>query len=264
MRVVLLGPPGAGKGTQAQRIVAKYGIVPLSTGDMLRTAIKAGTSLEPKVKDIIARGDLVPDKVVVEIVTNRTAQPDAKRGFILDGFPRTLPQAAALDRMLKEKGLKLDAVIELKVDEARLLRRIETRIAQMQARGEALRADDNPETLKRRLAAYRAQTAPLIAYYADKGVLKTVDGMAAIDEVTLAIERALAEAAFRPAPAQRAGRSSRNSVGRKLASRKPAKRKKAAAKGKRGKLAARATRPAPGRRNGQKTRKNARARRLTK
>jgi adenylate kinase len=259
MRVVLLGPPGAGKGTQAQRIVAKYGIVPLSTGDMLRTAIKAGTSLEPKVKEIIARGDLVPDKVVVEIVTNRTAQPDAKRGFILDGFPRTLPQAAALDRMLKEKGLKLDAVIELKVDEARLLRRIETRIAQMQARGEALRADDNPETLKRRLAAYRAQTAPLIAYYADKGVLKTVDGMAAIDEVTLAIERALAEAAFRPAPAQRAGRSRRKSV-----SRKPAKRKTAAAKGKRDKLAARATRPALGRRNGQKTRKNARARRLTK
>jgi adenylate kinase len=254
MRVVLLGPPGAGKGTQAQHIVAKYGIVPLSTGDMLRAAIKAGASLEPKVKDIIARGDLVPDKVVVEIVTNRTAQSDAKRGFILDGFPRTLPQAEALDRMLKKKGLKLDAVIELKVDEAKLLQRIETRVAQMHARGEALRADDNPETLKRRLAAYRAQTAPLIAYYADKGVLKTVDGMASIDEVTLAIERALAKAAFRPAPAKRAGRSSR----------KPAKRKKTAARGKRSKVAVRAARPAPGRRNGQKTRKNARARRLTK
>src|SRR6266704_6980123 len=165
MRLVLLGPPGAGKGTQAQRLVAKHGLLQLSTGEMLRAAVEAGTSIGMRAKEMMARGELVPDDVVVAIVSERIDEPDARKGFILDGFPRTVPQAHALDRMLKEKGLKLDAVIELKVDEGALIKRIEKRIAETKARGEPLRADDDPAVLKRRLAAYRDQTAPLIAYY---------------------------------------------------------------------------------------------------
>jgi adenylate kinase len=191
MRLILLGPPGAGKGTQAQRLVEKFGIVQLSTGDMLRAAVTAGTPVGQKAKDIMARGELVPDGVVVAIVADRIDQPDAKKGFILDGFPRTVPQAEALDRMLRDKGLRLDAVIELKVDEGILLKRVEKRVAEMAARGESLRADDNPESLKKRLDAYRAQTAPLVDFYAGKGALKTVDGMASIDEVSGAIARVL-------------------------------------------------------------------------
>jgi adenylate kinase len=197
MRLILLGPPGAGKGTQAQRLVAGYGIAQLSTGEMLRAAVAAGTPVGLKAKDIMARGELVPDDVVVAIVADRITQPDASKGFILDGFPRTVPQARALDGMLAEKGMKLDAVIELKVDENSLLKRIESRIAETVARGETLRADDNAEVLKRRLAAYRDQTAPLIAYYGDKGVLATVDGMASIQQVAAAIDRLLDQAAGR-------------------------------------------------------------------
>jgi len=191
MRLILLGPPGAGKGTQAQRLVAKYGIVQLSTGDMLRAAVKAGTPVGRQAQEIMARGGLVPDDVVVEIVAQRIAQPDAHKGFILDGFPRTVPQAAALDRMLAERNLALDGVIELRVDEDALIKRIERRIEEMKARGEALREDDNPEVLHRRLNAYREQTAPLIDYYRDKGALITVNGMAPIPEVAAAIDRAL-------------------------------------------------------------------------
>jgi adenylate kinase len=187
MRLILLGPPGAGKGTQAQRLVEQFKIVQLSTGDMLRAAVKAGTPVGTKAKDIMARGELCPDAVVVAIVADRIEEPDARDGFILDGFPRTVPQAEALDRMLDEKGLALDAVIELKVDETLMLKRIENRIAEMTARGEALRADDNPETLKKRIDAYRVQTAPLIGYYVGKGMLKTVDGMAPIEKVSAAI-----------------------------------------------------------------------------
>jgi adenylate kinase len=191
MRLILLGPPGAGKGTQAQRLVEKHGIVQLSTGDMLRAAVKAGTPVGLYAKDIMDRGEFVPDDVVIKIVSDRIDQPDARKGFILDGFPRTVPQAVALDRMLKEKNLKLDAVIELKVDPGILQQRIANRIAEAKARGEALRGDDDPEKLKTRVEIYHEKTAPLVDYYRLEGALKTVDGMAAIPEVASAIDRAL-------------------------------------------------------------------------
>ncbi len=204
MRLILLGPPGAGKGTQAQRLIAKHGVVHLSTGDMLRAAVAAGTPVGLRAKSNMERGELVPDEVVVAIVADRIGQADAKRGFVLDGFPRTVPQAQALDRLLAERGLTLDAVIELKVDEGLLLQRIEKRIAEMTARGEKVRADDNPEVLKGRLAAYRAQTAPLASYYAEREMLKRVDGMAAIEEVMAAIDQHLGPA--RAAKPKAAGR----------------------------------------------------------
>jgi adenylate kinase len=191
MRLILLGPPGAGKGTQAQRLVDQHGIVQLSTGDMLRAAVKAGTPVGNRAKDIMARGELVPDEIVVAIVSDRIDEPDARKGFILDGFPRTVPQAEALDRLLADKGLRLDAVIELKVDEGKMIQRIEKRIADSKARGEPVRPDDDPEVLKKRLGAYRAQTAPLIDYYGKKGALKTIDGMASIAEVGAAIDQIL-------------------------------------------------------------------------
>jgi adenylate kinase len=192
MRLILLGPPGAGKGTQAQRLVQRYGIVQLSTGDMLRAAASAGTPVGLQAKDIMARGELVPDEIVVAIVADRIDEPDAAKGFILDGFPRTVPQAVALDRMLTAKGLRLDAVIELKVDSGILHQRIATRIGDAAARGEALRPDDDPEVLKRRLEAYRDQTAPLVDYYGLEGSLRSIDGMAPIAEVARAIDLALA------------------------------------------------------------------------
>jgi adenylate kinase len=189
MKLILLGPPGAGKGTQAQRLVDKHGIVPLSTGDMLRAAVKAGTPVGLRAKDIMDRGELVPDDVVVDIVSDRLDQPDARKGFILDGFPRTVPQAVALDRLLKEKGLKLDAVIELKVDVGILQKRIENRIAEAKASGNSLRPDDDPEKLKRRVEIYHEQTAPLVDYYRLEGSLMSVDGMASIPEVASAIDQ---------------------------------------------------------------------------
>lgn len=281
MRIVLLGPPGAGKGTQAKELVSKYGIVQLSTGDMLRAAVAAGTPVGLKAKDIMARGDLCPDEVVVQIVADRIEQPDARNGFILDGFPRTVPQAEALDRMLAQKKLRLDAVVELKVDPDILVRRIENRVEQMKLRGEPLRADDNPEILKQRLAAYGVQTAPLVSYYKAQGALRTVDGMASISDVSAAINRALADAAFRPVekPKSGAGAGARKAAAARKAA--PAKttgsaRKKApvkaktapkAAKGARRKPAAKAApKRAPGKaaRSSQKSRKPARGRRLTK
>ncbi|MBN9012311.1 MAG: adenylate kinase [Rhizobiales bacterium] len=206
MRLILLGPPGAGKGTQAQHLVQRHGIVQLSTGDMLRAAVKAGTPVGLKAKDIMASGGLVPDEVVVGIIADRIEEADAKNGFILDGFPRTVPQAQALDKLLKSKGLALDAVLELRVNEGALLRRVETRIAEMKARGEAVRADDTPEVLSQRLANYRAQTEPLVDYYGEKRKLATIDGMKSIDEVTADIKRvldALSESAAKPAKARR-------------------------------------------------------------
>lgn len=188
MRLILLGPPGAGKGTQSQRLVEEHAIVQLSTGDMLRSAIAEESPIGLKAKDIMARGDLVPDEVVVGIISERMDQPDARNGFVLDGFPRTVPQAQALDRMLAEKGLDLDAVIELKVDENALLKRIEKRLAEARQNGLPERVDDNAEAFRTRIEAYRKQTAPLVDYYGSKGELKSVDGMAPIDEVTSSID----------------------------------------------------------------------------
>jgi adenylate kinase len=192
MRLILLGPPGSGKGTQAQRLVQRYGIVQLSTGDMLRAAVAAQTPVGIKAKDIMASGGLVPDDVVIGIISDRLDQPDAKKGFILDGFPRTVPQAEALDVLLKKKRMRLDAVIELRVNESALLQRVETRAAEMRARGEERRNDDTPEVLTKRLASYRALTEPLIQYYSDRRKLATVDGMMAIEHVTHEIDRILA------------------------------------------------------------------------
>jgi adenylate kinase len=224
MRLILLGPPGAGKGTQAQRLVRKHGIVQLSTGDMLRAAVAAQTPVGLQAKDLMAAGKLVPDEVVVAIIADRIGEPDARRGFILDGFPRTVAQAEALEKILAERGLELDAVVELKVNEDILVRRIENRVAEMTARGEKLRADDNPAVLKDRLAAYRAQTAPLSSHYAGKGMLKTVDGMAPIEEVAAAIDRILGRGKA-AAPSSR-----RRPAGRKPARKRPAARKAAAAR----------------------------------
>ena len=229
MRLILLGPPGAGKGTQAQRLVERLGVVQLSTGDMLRAAVKAATPVGLKAKDVIARGELVPDDVVVAIVADRIAEPDARNGFILDGFPRTVPQAEALDRMLSQRGLALDAVIELKVDESVLLGRIENRVAKTIARGEPLRPDDNAESLRKRLDAYRALTAPLTGYYASKGMLKTVDGMASIEDVSAAVAAVLDQTldATAAAPPRRRPMAPRTAAARKAAQRRSARRRPA-------------------------------------
>ncbi len=192
MRLILLGPPGAGKGTQAQRLIHRYGIVQLSTGEMLRAAVAAQTPIGLKAKDIMASGGLVPDEIVIGIISDRLDQPDAVKGFILDGFPRTVPQAAALDELLKKKHIKLDAVIELRVNESALLQRVETRVAEMRARGEEVRIDDTPEVLTKRLASYRSLTEPLIHYYSERRKLLTVDGMMTIEHVTREINRILA------------------------------------------------------------------------
>ncbi len=188
MRMILLGPPGAGKGTQAVRLVDRLGIPQLSTGDMLRAAVAAGTPVGLKAKAVMDRGDLVSDEIVVGIIADRIEEADARNGFILDGFPRTVAQAEAFDAMLAAKGLKLDAVIEFKVNEAELVDRIVKRARETEARGEPVRKDDNPDVFKTRLEAYRTQTAPLSAYYEGKGMLKTVDGMRPIDEVTEAVK----------------------------------------------------------------------------
>jgi adenylate kinase len=242
MRLILLGPPGSGKGTQAQRLVQRYGIVQLSTGDMLRAAVAAQTPVGLKAKDIMASGGLVPDEVVIGIISDRLDQPDARKGFILDGFPRTVPQAEALDKLLKQKRTQLDAVVELRVNESALLERVERRVAEMRARGEEVRNDDTPEVLTNRLASYRALTEPLIQYYSDRRKLATVDGMMTIEHVTEEIERILA--------AIGAGKSSKKSAPTK----KPAKASKAGAK-----KASKSTRKSAGKTRGTSAGKSAKA-----
>jgi adenylate kinase len=191
MKIILLGPPGAGKGTQAKLLVEKFGIPQLSTGDMLRAAVAAKSAIGLKAAPIMAAGGLVPDEIVIGSVSDRLASPDCVRGFILDGFPRTLPQASALDAMLEAKGQRIDAVIELKVDDAALLGRIENRARETVASGGTVRPDDTPEALKTRLWAYYKETAPLIGYYYAHGLLKPVDGMATINDVTRQIDGVL-------------------------------------------------------------------------
>ncbi|MGO4677283.1 adenylate kinase [Bosea sp. 2YAB26] len=191
MRLIFLGPPGAGKGTQATRIVEKHGIPQLSTGDMLRAAVAAGTPVGLKAKAVMDAGGLVSDDIVIGIVADRIEEPDAKRGFILDGFPRTLAQAEALDAMLAQKGLKLDAVLELTVDQDKLVDRIIRRAEEAKAAGQPVRKDDDPVVFKTRLEAYNRDTAVVSPYYAKRGQLTAIDGMKPIDEVTGAICKAL-------------------------------------------------------------------------
>jgi len=246
MRLILLGPPGSGKGTQAQRLVQRHGIIQLSTGEMLRAAVAAQTPVGLKAKDVMASGGLVPDDVVIGIISDRIDQPDAGNGFILDGFPRTVPQAEALDELLKRKHLKLDAVIELRVNESALLERVETRVAQMRERGEEVRIDDTPEVLTKRLASYRAQTEPLIHYYSERRKLLTVDGMMSIESVTGEIDRILAAiSAVEAKVARKAGAAKRTPKkaakatskaapkpsGAKKSAKKASKAKKASGKG---------------------------------
>jgi len=213
MNLILLGPPGAGKGTQAKRLEDRHSLVQLSTGDMLRAVVASGAPLGQQAKEIMAAGKLMPDELMIEMIADRISKPDCSTGFILDGFPRTVPQAEALDRMLEEKGLKLDHVIEMKVDDAALVERITGRYTCAKC-GQGYhdkfqtpkvsgvcdvcgstdftrRADDNAETVTTRLAAYHKQTAPILPYYKGRGVLETVDGMADIDVVTEQIEALL-------------------------------------------------------------------------
>src|SRR3982075_2823683 len=210
MRLILLGPPGSGKGTQAQRLVPRYGIVQLSTGEMLRAAVAAQTPDGLKAKDLMASGGWVPDDGVIGIISDRLDQPDAAKGFILDGFPRTVPQAEALDELLKKKHIKLDAVVELRVNESALLNRVETRVAEMRGRGEEVQIDDTPEVLSKRLASYRTMTEPLIHYYSERRKLLTVDGIMTIGHVTRELTRSLAATgAGQPRPATSAAPAKR-------------------------------------------------------
>jgi adenylate kinase len=193
--LILLGPPGAGKGTQAQVLADKHGLVQLSTGDMLRAAVKAGSDIGKKAEAIMKSGGLVSDEIVIGIIADRIEQPDCANGFILDGFPRTLKQADALGALLMSKGKQLDAVVEIKVDDTILVSRIENRARETLAAGGTVRADDNAEALKTRLMAYYRETAPLIGYYYANRMLQTVDGMAPIAEVSAQIEAVLSGAA---------------------------------------------------------------------
>jgi adenylate kinase len=192
MNLILLGPPGAGKGTQAEALAKRRGLVQLSTGDMLRAAVKAGTPVGRQAEEVMKCGGLVSDDIVIGIIAERIDQPDCANGFILDGFPRTLKQAAALDKLLESRGKALDAVVELKVDDSALLSRIEKRARDTLAAGGTVRADDNAEALKTRLMAYYRETAPLLGYYFAKGKLRSIDGMASIEDVARQLDEVTA------------------------------------------------------------------------
>jgi adenylate kinase len=191
MYLILIGPPGAGKGTQAKILEETYGLKQLSTGDMLRAEIAAGSDLGKKAKAVIDAGNLVSDDIMVDMIAGRITQPDCTKGVIFDGFPRTVDQAQALDAMLADRGKKIDAVIEFVVDEESLVDRLNTRIAQTKAAGNPVRGDDNEETLRNRLKVYRGQTAPILPYYEAAGLLTKVDGMKPIDVVTGEIKAVL-------------------------------------------------------------------------
>lgn len=195
MRLILLGPPGAGKGTQAERLVRNLRIPQLSTGEMLRAAVAAGTPIGLKAKTVMESGALVSDETVVAIIKDRIEQADATKGFILDGFPRTLAQAQALESMLSAKGLEVDAAIELTVDRAKLVDRIVNRAAAAKAAGQPARNDDDPEVFKSRLVAFERATAAVTPFYRERGILYVVDGMAPIDKVAGAIDAVLTEVA---------------------------------------------------------------------
>ena len=186
MNIILLGPPGAGKGTQAKVLVDNQGLVQLSTGDMLRAAVASGSEMGQQAKAVMDAGKLMPDEIMVQIISDRISEPDCANGFILDGFPRTTAQAEALDKMLEEKGLPLDHVIEISVEDSVLIDRINTRVAETPEAER--RDDDNAETLKHRLEVYHEQTAPILPYYESRSMLKKVDGMSPIDEVSKQIE----------------------------------------------------------------------------
>ena len=190
MRLILLGPPGAGKGTQSARLAEKHGIPQLSTGDMLRAAVKAQSEIGKQAEAIMNAGHLVPDEIVIALIGKRVEEPDAAPGFILDGFPRNVAQAEALSELL-ESNLLLDAVIELKVDEGALIKRMETRVEETKAKGGKVRDDDNPDSFRKRLTVYRDQTAPVSEFYRGRGDLRVVDGMAAIDVVSREIDALL-------------------------------------------------------------------------
>jgi adenylate kinase len=191
MRLIFLGPPGAGKGTQAARLVVKHGIPQLSTGDMLRAAVAAGTPVGQKAKAVMDAGGLVSDEIVIGIVADRIEEADAQKGFILDGFPRTVAQAEALDQMLAGKGLKLDTVLELEVDQSILVNRIIKRAADAKAAGQPVRKDDDPDVFKQRLDAYNRDTAIVAPYYRQRGQLVAIDGMKSIVQVSAEIDSAL-------------------------------------------------------------------------
>ena len=193
MIVILFGPPAAGKGTQAKRIHERYGVAHLSTGDMLRAAMDAGTEVGKKAQPIVDSGKLVPDEIMIDLIAERTSEPDCRKGFVLDGFPRTLGQAKALDTMLAGKNLAVGRVIVMDVNQAELTKRVETRVAEARAKGQPIRKDDDLDTFKRRLGVYNDQTLPTLPYYEAQGKVRRVDGMRSIDGVTAQIDAILSD-----------------------------------------------------------------------